>query len=80
MPPYMHEKLSVAFDCDEITINGLSCQTSDAYDATDDDDYKMLTKGSIKVEVKWFSSYNSDDIGSVQDGGFLKTESGFLKR
>jgi len=80
LPPYLHEKLSVVFDCDSITINNITCQTSEAYEASDEDDYKLLTKGTVKVEAQWFSGFNSDDIGSVQDGGFLKTETGFLKR
>jgi len=80
LPPYLHEKLSVVFDCDSVTINNITCQTSEAYEASDEDDYKLLTKGTVKVEAQWFSGFNSDDIGSVQDGGFLKTESGFLKR
>lgn len=80
LPPYMHEKLSVIFDCDTYSINKIVCQSSDAYSEPEYKDRNLLSNSSIKLETKWFDTYNSDDIGSVADGGFIELETGFLKR
>lgn len=80
LPPYLHEKLSVAFDCDAFTINDIACQASDGYGEPAYIDRFGLSNSSIKVEQQnWFGTYNSDDIGSVADGGFLQHETGFIK-
>lgn len=80
LPPYMHEKLSTAFDCDSYTINNIECQTSEGYGEPEYKDRFLLADSSIKLEAKWYDRYNSDDLGSVADGGFILTETGFLKR
>jgi hypothetical protein len=80
LPPYMHEKLGTLFDCDNYTINGIECQTSEGYAEPEYKDRFLLADSSIKLEAKWYDRYNSDDLGSVGDGGFIMTETGFLKR
>lgn len=80
LPPYKHEQLSVAFDCDEYSINKVRMQSTDAYGEANYPDQYLLGSSSIKVEQKdWFGSYNSDDIGTVNDGGFLLQDQGYLK-
>lgn len=80
LPPWMHEKLSVIFDCDFFTINGVQYQTNEAYRDANYPYLFMLGDSSIDVEqVGWLDRYNSHDIGSIDDGGFLTTEQGFIK-
>jgi hypothetical protein len=75
LPPYLHEKLSVLFDCDEVRINGIPFQTSDGYANPEYLDRFMLANSTINVEqVGWFDKYNSTDIGTVNDS-FLAAES-----
>jgi hypothetical protein len=81
LPPYLHEKLSVIFDCDYFAINGVQHQSSDAYDDPAYVDRFPLANSSIKLEqVEWFGKYNSDDISTVNEGGLITTETGFIKR
>jgi len=81
LPPYLHEKLSLIFDCDFFTINGVEMQASDAYEEPKYLDRFLLANSSIKLEQRrWFRNYNSDDIGTVNEEGFITTETGFLKR
>lgn len=80
LPPYLHEKLSTIFDCDEWYANEVRYQSADGYAEPSYLEKFMLANSSIRVEqVGWFDKYNSDDIGSVNDSGFLLTETGFLK-
>lgn len=80
LPPWLHEKLGLIFDCDSYTINGVSFQATEGYaDPTYITRFK-LANSSIKLEqLNWMKGYNSHDIGSVDEGGFLITEQGFLK-
>lgn len=80
LPPYLHEVLSVIFDLDHYTINGVECQSSDGYS---DPNYHVkypLASSSIKLEqVGWFEGYNNNDIGTVTEEGFIESEDGFIK-
>lgn len=82
LPPYMHEKLSVLFDCDYWTINKVQYQASEGY-ADPGYVYKfLLANSSIRVEqTPWLDKYNSDDIGTVGEtnGGFLAAQGGLLR-
>lgn len=80
LPPYLHEKLSVVFDCDFISIQNVQVQASEGYGEPQYITRYKLANSSIKVEqVGWFDSYNSDDIGSVAEGGLILIEdSGFI--
>lgn len=81
LPPYLHEKLSVIFDLDNWSINGVEYQSSEDYNEPEYLDRFYLANSSIKIEqVGWFRKYNSNNIGTVNDGGFIATETGFLKR
>jgi hypothetical protein len=81
LPPYLHEKLSVIFDLDFFKVNGVEYQASEGYGEPQYLTRWFLSNSSIKLEqVGWFARYNSDDIGSVAEGGFMMTETGFLKR
>jgi len=80
LPPYMHEKLGTLFDCDTYSINNIECQTTEGYGEPEYKERFLLADSSIKLEAKWYDRYNSDDLGSVGEGGFIMTETGFLKR
>jgi len=80
LPPYMHEKLGTLLDCDNYTINNIECQTTEGYAEPEYKDRSLLANSSVKLEAKWYDRYNSDDLGSVAEGGFIMTETGFLKR
>jgi hypothetical protein len=81
LPPWLHEKLSVIFDLDEWSINKVKYQSSEGYEDPNYIYKFLLANSSITIEQQqWFKAYNSHDIGTVDDGGFLITESGFLKR
>lgn len=68
LPPYLHEKLSTAFDCDFYFINKVGFQSTDAYAEPQYIEAFMLANSSIKVEqAKWFTFYNSDDLGTVNE-------------
>lgn len=80
LPPWLHEKVSVVFKLDNSSINKVDVKTTEQYAEPKYIDWFVLANSSIKTEqTKWFDSYNSDDIGTVADGGFLLTETGFLK-
>jgi hypothetical protein len=80
VPPYLHEKLSWLFKMDFFSINKVEFQTDQAYADPQYLDRFMLANSSIKLEKKQlFNNYNSDDIGSIAEGGFLVTETGYLK-
>lgn len=81
LPFYLHEKLSVVFDCDFWTINGVQYQAVDGYSDPGHLQQSLMSNSSIKIEQSnWFDRYNSNDLGSINDGGFVLTETGFLKR
>ena len=81
LPPYMHEKLSVIFKLDFKYLNKVQYNTLEGYAEPQYIEQVMLSNSSIKLEqVGWFRKYNSDDIGTVNEGGFIATETGFLKR
>jgi predicted heme/steroid binding protein len=72
LPPYLHEKLSVIFDTDYWKVNNIEYQATDGY-AEPEYIYKFkLANSSIRIEqVGWFNKYNSHDIGTVNDSGYL---------
>lgn len=75
LPPYLHEKLSVAYDMDYFSINGVEHQTEDEYK---DPDYRVrygLSNSSILLEqVSWFKTYNGDDLGASQVSQVAQSE------
>lgn len=82
LPPYLHEKLSVLFDCDFKSINSVEVESNEGYNEPVYLTRYMLSNSSIKLEAKqWFDNYNSDDLGTVADSGglLLVEETGFLK-
>lgn len=62
-PPYMIEKLSVLFDCDNYSINGVSYQSDEDLTDSDYQDGYPLADTSIRLEqLDWFDRFNSNDI------------------
>lgn len=81
LPPYLHEKLSVIFDCDFKAIQGVEVEAAEGYGEPLYITRYPLANSSIKLEAKgWFDKYNSTDLGSAAEQGFLLLdETGFLK-
>lgn len=81
IPPYIVELLSLAFDCDYFTINGVEFQCEEGLGDPEYRERMYLANVIANVEqVNWVSGYNGNDVGTVSNGGFLMTEQGFLKR
>ena len=81
LPPWLHEKLSVAFRCDFVKINSVSVAALEGYAEPSYLDRLLLSNSSIRVEqVGWFDRYNSNDIGSVNETGSIIGNGGFIKR
>jgi hypothetical protein len=61
LPPYMHEKLSVIFDTDYFSINGLAYQASDGYDDPQYTERSRLSLSKIRLEqLNWFGTFKSN--------------------
>jgi hypothetical protein len=72
--------LAVVFKSDFLFINGVQFQAAEGYAKPNYITQFKLANSSIEVEqVPWFKRYNSDDIGSIAEGGFLLTGTGYLK-
>lgn len=82
LPPYLHEKLSLIFDCDLVLINTVEYQTEDDISEPRYVTRYKLANSDIRVEqVGWFKKNNSDDLGNVNiEEGFVIANGGFLKR
>lgn len=82
LPPWLHEKLSVLFDCDFYTINGVPYQTTEGYGDPAYIYKFLLANSSVRVEqVAWLDKYNSDDAGTVADiGGFISANGGLIRK
>lgn len=79
--PYIIELLSLVFDCDYFAIDGVEFQAEEGIGEPEYTDRFYLANVVTNVEqVNWVSGYNGNDVGTISDGGFLKTEQGFLKR
>lgn len=80
LPPHKIEQLSWVLDADNFTINNVPYQTTEGLAEPDQPGKSQLIHSTAKVEQQNFNrSYNSDDIGSVNDGGFVAIEGGLLK-
>jgi hypothetical protein len=83
LPPWLHFKLSVAFDCDIVSVNKVSVQSQpNAYAKPQYQTQFLLANSNIDLEIQGvFRMYNSDDLGSIAEGGFIiNEEGGYIKR
>ena len=80
VPPWMHEKITLAISHDFMSVNGVEHATSDFYEP-DYIDLYGLSSGSIRLkQVGFMNEFNTDDVGSVAEGqGFLIVDGGFLR-
>lgn len=82
LPPYLHEKLSVIFQHDNININGVAFQTEEGYE---EPQYLLrypLANAQIIVEQSnWFTTYNTDNVGGVngEPAGIIANEALILR-
>lgn len=82
VPMYIHEKIATAIQCDDWTINGVAYQTEEGYPEPVFIDRCLLANASVIIEqVGWFDKYNSDDMGTIYDGGgLISGNGGFIRR
>jgi len=86
LPPYLHEKLSVVFDYDNVYINGLEYQTEEAYEP-EYSNRLNLANGSVLIEqVRWMANTNNShdngtsiNVDAPATGGRIIANGGFLK-
>lgn len=78
LPPWVHERLELAFDHDYFTINGVEYQTGEDYDWTYHEDYSLVDGEITVTQVNDYFNENSDDSGDV-DSGYLRVNEGYLK-
>lgn len=61
LPPYLHEALSVIFDLDFFSINGVAHQSEDDYAEPSYQEHGRLSDSSIRLEqLNWFSTFNNN--------------------
>jgi len=61
LPPYMHEKLSVVFDNDFFSVNGVAHQASEGYNEPAYEEWARLSMSSIRLEqLNWFGTFKSN--------------------
>ena len=84
-PPYLHEKLLLAFSHDFFSINNVVHQTEELYEPEYIDQYS-LASGSISLEqVNWIgnagSDFDDDVVGLrlLEDGAFRLLEDGAIR-
>jgi hypothetical protein len=65
LPPWLHEKLSIAFDFDHVEINGEEFQSEDGYAEPQYIARYALANSSISLEKVESIDTNSDDLGDV---------------
>lgn len=83
IPPYLQEKLGCIFDLDTYYINKVQYQSVEG--TSFNFNFKsLLASGSIELEqIGWFRKFNSHDVGSISDGGFITrngVQGGYIKR
>lgn len=78
LPPWVHERLELAFDHDYFTVNGVEYQTGEDYDWTYYEDYSLVDGEIMVTQVNDYFNENSDDSGDV-DTGYLRVNEGYLK-
>lgn len=81
LPPYLHEKLGVVFDCDVILINGVKYQTEEAYEPEYLTRYPLANGAVVVEQVAWLDAENSNDEGETgsSSGNRIIVNGGFLK-
>jgi len=77
LPAYMHELLSLAFNHDTVLINGVEFGSQDGLaEPSYIDGYNLADSSIIVEQTEWFETINSDDLGGVDDSGFIDNEQG----
>jgi len=81
LPPYLFEKLGISFKSHFQAVNGIEVTATEGMSDLEFKPNTLFANGTIKVEQNnWFGPYNNTGIGTVVDGGYITTETGFLKR
>ena len=62
-PAYVHEKLYLACRLDYLAVNGLRCQTDQAYESADERAYPLSTGSAVLEQADWLGTGNGDDAG-----------------
>jgi hypothetical protein len=80
LPPYLLEKLNVITGLDFWSLNGDQFQSQENWGDPEYVDKTLLASASIRIEqVGWLEKYNSHDLSSVENTGFIVNENkGFI--
>jgi hypothetical protein len=62
-PAWLHEKLYLACRLDYLAVNGLRCQTDQAYAAADERTYPLSAGSVVLEQADWLGAGNGDDAG-----------------
>jgi hypothetical protein len=81
IPPYLYEALNVIVSkIDFVAINKVIVQTGENFSEPQYQEKYLLLNASVTVEqIGWFRQYNSDDVGSVPQTGFVASDGGLVK-
>lgn len=80
LPPWLHEKLSVALIHDEVSINGVQFACPEGYDEPEYVAQHALSNGGATIrQVEWFREHNDHDLGSINQQPLLIVNGGFLR-
>jgi hypothetical protein len=80
LPPYLHEKLALAFAHDLVTVQGEEYVSEEKYERTVVERYGLLNGSVLLTQREGFGSANGDDLGDLNQGqGFIIVNEGFLR-
>lgn len=78
--PYLFEVLCCIIQLDFFMINKIEFQTEDSFTEPQFQDKYLLLNSTVRLEqIGWFRTYNNDDVGSVNDTGFIISDGGLIK-
>lgn len=60
LPPYIHEKLSIIFDCDYFSINGQAFQSSDGLEVEYFERSRLALSKITLEQLNWFGTFKSN--------------------
>ncbi|MGI4869718.1 MAG: hypothetical protein ACRYFX_00920 [Janthinobacterium lividum] len=76
LPPWLHEKLYLACRLDYLRVEGVRCQTDQAYEVSEERTY-ALSAGRVALEqVQWLGAGNGNDAGVDGLGNVLELHDG----
>jgi hypothetical protein len=80
LPPYLHEKLALAFAHDLVRVQGEVVVAEEKYERTVVERYGLWNGSVLLTQREGFGSANGDDLGDINQGqGFIIANEGYLR-